>query len=296
MLKSHGRYDYSPIVHRPDYDWPEGKRLAVFIALNIEHFIFGEGLGSDVAIPMPPPNHRSFAWRDYGNRVGVWRMLELFDELGLPAAIQPNTELYDYAPEIMDAVRARGDEVVGHGRTNAERQSDMSEDEEAAMLKEVYDTIAKHEGKPPGGWLGPWLAESYVTPDLLKETGYTYHLDWHCDDQPIWFRTRSGPILSVPYPMEVNDSPAIVFRRNTAADLADMMIDGFDEMRRQSEKQPLVFGISLHTFVMGQSFRIPHLRRALEHITAHAGEVWFTHPGRIAEHAASLPPGTVPGS
>ena len=296
MLKSHGRYDYSAITRRPDYSWPGGKRLAVFIALNIEHFIFGEGLGSDVAIPMPPPNHRSFAWRDYGNRVGVWRMLELFDELGLPVAMQVNTEIYDYAPEIMEAVRARGDEVVGHGRTNAERQSDMSEAEEAAMLKEVYETIARHEGKPPGGWLGPWLAESYVTPDLLKETGFTYLLDWHCDDQPIWFSTRSGPILSVPYPMEVNDSPAIVFRRISASDFADMMVDGFDEMRRQSEKQPLVFGISLHPFIMGQPFRMPHLRRALEHMAAHAGEVWFTHPGKIAEHVAGLPAGTVPGS
>jgi allantoinase len=296
MLKSHGRYDYSAITRRPDYSWPGGKRLAVFIALNIEHFIFGEGLGSDLAVPMPPPNHRSYAWRDYGNRVGFWRLLELFDELGLPVAMQANTEIYDYAPEIMEAVRQRGDEVVGHGRTNAETQTDMSEAEEAAMLKEVYETITRHEGKPPAGWLGPWLGETYVTPDLLKETGFSYTLDWPCDDQPIWLRTRSGPLLSVPYPLEINDSPAIVFRRNTAADLADMMIDGFDEMRRQSEKQPLVFGISLHTFVMGQSFRIPHLRRALEHITAHAGEVWFTHPGRIAEHAASLPPGTVPGS
>ena len=296
MLKSHGRYDYSAITRRPDYSWPGGKRLAVFIALNIEHFIFGEGLGSDVAIPMPPPNHRSFAWRDYGNRVGFWRMLELFDDLDLPVAMQVNTEIYDYAPEIMEAVRARGDEVVGHGRTNAERQSDMSEAEEAAMLKEVYETIARHEGKPPGGWLGPWLAESYVTPDLLKETGFTYLLDWHCDDQPIWFSTRSGPILSVPYPMEVNDSPAIVFRRISASDFADMMVDGFDEMRRQSDKQPLVFGISLHPFIMGQPFRMPHLRRALEHMAAHAGEVWFTHPGKIAEHVAGLPAGTVPGS
>ena len=296
MLKSHGRYDFSAITRRPDYSWPGGKRLAVFIALNIEHFIFGEGLGSDVAIPMPPPNHRSFAWRDYGNRVGFWRMLELFDELGLPVAMQANTEIYDYAPEIMEAVRQRGDEVVGHGRTNAERQSDMSEAEEAAMLKEVYETIARNEGKPPGGWLGPWLAESYVTPDLLKETGFTYLLDWHCDDQPIWFSTRSGPILSVPYPMEVNDSPAIVFRRISASDFADMMVDGFDEMRRQSEKQPLVFGISLHPFIMGQPFRMPHLRRALEHMAEHAGEVWFTHPGKIAEHAAGLPAGIVPGS
>ena len=296
MLKSHGRYDYSAITRRPDYSWPGGKRLAVFIALNIEHFIFGEGLGSDVAIPMPPPNHRSFAWRDYGNRVGFWRMLELFDDLDLPVAMQVNTEIYDYAPEIMEAVRGRGDEVVGHGRTNAERQSDMSEAEEAAMLKEVYETIARHEGKPPGGWLGPWLAESYVTPDLLKETGFTYLLDWHCDDQPIWFSTRSGPILSVPYPMEVNDSPAIVFRRISASDFADMMVDGFDEMRRQSEKQPLVFGISLHPFIMGQPFRMPHLRRALEHMAEHAGEVWFTHPGKIAEHAAGLPAGIVPGS
>jgi peptidoglycan/xylan/chitin deacetylase (PgdA/CDA1 family) len=296
MLKSHGRYDFSGINSRPTYEWPDGKRLAVHFSLNIEHFHFGQGLGSNIAIAMPQPNHRSFAWRDYGNRVGVFRILDLLNDLDLPAAMLINTSIYDYAPEIMEAVRARGDEVVGHGRTNSERQEDWSEADERAMLQEVYEAIARHEGTPPTGWLGPWLYQTYATPDLLQEIGYQYMMDWACDDQPIWFRTRAGKILSVPYPLEVNDSPAIAFRNYSAADFADMIIDQFDEMLLQSKNQPLVCGISLHTFIVGQPFRLRQLRRALQHIADRRDDIWLTRPGNIARHVADLPPGTVPGS
>lgn len=295
MLKSHDRYDYSSIVSRPDYSWPGGKRLAVYVAVNVEHASFGEGLGSDLAVPTPPPNHRSFAWRDYGNRVGFWRLLDLLGEFAWPTGMLINTELYDYAPEIMEAIRARGDEVVGHGRSNAERQGDMSVAAEAAMIKEATATIVGHEGRQPEGWLSPYISETWETPDVLKENGYTYLLDWPCDDQPIWLRTRAGPILSVPYPLEVNDSVMMVFRRVGPAEFADMIIDTFDEMRHQSEKQPLVFGISLHTFVVGQPYRLRQLRRAFRHIDERSGDMWITRPGDIARHVAGLPAGTVPG-
>ena len=145
MLRDHGRYDYSAITRRPDYSWPGGRRLAVHICLNVEHFAFGEGLGNDYAVPHPPPNSRSFGWRDYGNRVGAWRLLELADALELPIALLVNTALYDYCPEMVAAWSARGDEIVGHGRTNSERQADMSEDEERACINEAADA-------PKAGW------------------------------------------------------------------------------------------------------------------------------------------------
>ena len=112
---------YSPITERKDYSWPDGKRLAVYLGLNIEHFAFGAGDGHLLTVAGTPPDPRTFAWRDYGNRVGVWRCLELFDELNLPAAHLINTTVFDYAPQIVDALKARGDEFIGHGRTNAER-------------------------------------------------------------------------------------------------------------------------------------------------------------------------------
>jgi len=134
MLRSHGRYDYSPISKRADYTWPGGKRLALHFCLNVEHFEFGQGLGNDYAAPHPQPNSRSYAWRDFGNRVGAWRLLELAERYDLPYALLVNTELYDYCPEMIAAFRERGDEIVGHGRTDAERQADMSHEQERACI------------------------------------------------------------------------------------------------------------------------------------------------------------------
>lgn len=295
MLRAHGRYDYVPITERPDYSWPDGRRLAFYIALNLEHFAFGEGLGAELAPSGGQPDVLNYAWRDYGNRVGTWRMLELFDQLGLPLSVLANVELYDYAPQLMAAFRSRGDEIVGHGRTNSERQGDMDEAAESRMIQVVTETVSRHEGAPPRGWLGPWISESEVTPDLLQEAGYKYLLDWCHDDQPVWMRTRGGRILSVPYPQEVNDIPAIAVRRMGAADFGGMIVDNFDEMLAQSAAQPLVMGVALHPYIVGQPYRLRHLRKALEHIISNArNRVWLTTAGAVADHAISLPSGTVP--
>ncbi|MGE0424707.1 MAG: polysaccharide deacetylase family protein [Reyranellaceae bacterium] len=294
-LPSHGRYDYVPINARPDYHWPGGKRLAVYVALNLEHFAFGEGLGAELAPGGPQPDVLNFAWRDYGNRVGAWRLLELFDELTLPSAALVNSAMYDYAPQLIDAHRRRGDEIVGHGRSNSERQGVLDEAAERRLIDEATARITREEGAPPGGWLGPWISQSRVTPDLLAEAGYRYMLDWCMDDQPIRMRVRGGgSILAVPYPQELNDIPMIVGRKIDAATFADMIVDNFDEMRRQSAGQPLVMGIALHGYLMGQPYRLKHLRRALAHIAADRDSLWITTPGTIAAHCLSLPEGTIP--
>lgn len=295
-LKNHDRYDYSAISRRPAYTWPEGRKLAVYIGLNLEHFSFGDGLGAQLA-PSEQPDVLNYAWRDYGNRVGAWRMMELFEALGMPVSLLINSSLYDYCPELIEAFRARGDEIVGHGRTNAERQGDFPEAEERTLIDETTTAIAAHETEPPSGWLGPWISESDATPDLLSEAGYRYLLDWCSDDQPFWMRTRHKPILAVPYPQEINDIPAIAVRRGSASEFADMIIDNFDEMREQARAQPLVMGIALHAYLVGQPFRLRHLRRALTHIVENAGDdVWLTTSGAIARHVETLPKGIVPGS
>ncbi len=295
-IRSHGRYDYSAIVDRPQYDWPDGKRLAFYIGLNIEHFSYGEGMGHTPTAPGPQPDIRNYAWRDYGLRVGIWRLFDLFDELGLPACHLVNTAVYDYAPQIMERLRARGDEVVGHGRTNSERQGDLSEDEERVLIREATDILTEKEGVRPGGWLGPWISETGATLDHLKEAGYRYVLDWPLDDQPVWMKTNFGPILSVPYPVELNDSPALLNRHHTPRQLTEMVTDQIDEMLKQCEHQPLVYALSLHTFIVGQPYRLAELRRILKYIVEHprADRIWYTRPGAIADHIESLPEGTVP--
>ncbi|MFW2590057.1 polysaccharide deacetylase family protein [Sagittula sp. SSi028] len=280
-LKSHGRYDYSAISARPDYEWPGGKRLAVYIGLNLEHFAFGEGLGAELAPGGPQPDILNYAWRDYGNRVGAWRMLDMFDALELPISVLANSAMYDYAPLLMEAYRRRGDEIVGHGRTNSERQSTLSETEEKRLIEEATEVLRHAEGVQPRGWLSPWIAESPVTPDLLKAAGYDYTLNWAMDDQPIWMRTSNGPLLSIPYPQEANDIPSIIGRKDGADTFAKIIQDNFDEMLEQSAAQPLVMGIALHPYLVGQPYRLRALRRVLQHICQHRDDIWLTRAGDI---------------
>ena len=293
-IKYHDRYAYSALPDRPIYDWPGGKRLAVCLCNNIEWFSFMTGLGSDHTQPGAAQTTRNYAWRDYGNRVGLWYLFDLLDELGLPASHNLNAAVLDNCPRIVDRIRARGDEVIGHGLTNSKRQDIMDEATERAMIEATTDSISRHFGAPPRGWLGPYIVQSDVTLDLLKEAGYGYMLDWPADDQPFWMKTRAGPILSVPYSIELNDSPAQVFRHHTGRQFEEMIIDHFDEMLVQSRKYPLVFNIVLHPFVIGQPFRLHALRRALARILEHREEFWLTTPGGIADHIVSLPEGTVP--
>ena len=293
-LPGHGRFDYVPIRGRPVYDWPNGRRLAVYIGLNLEHFAFGEGLGAELAPGGPQPDVLNYGWRDYGNRVGAWRMLDMFDGLDMACSTLVNASLYSYCPELVQAFSARGDEILGHGRTNSERQGVMDEAGEARLIAETTDVITRAEGKRPDGWLGPWISESRATPDLLAEAGYSYVLDWCMDDQPVWMKTRAGRILAVPYPQEINDIPAIVARRAGASEFADMIVDNFDEMREQADDGPLVMGIALHPYIVGQPFRLRQLRRALAHIAACRDDVWLTRAGDIAAHCRALPEGMVP--
>lgn len=291
MLRDHGRCSFSPIVDRPEFTWPDGKRLAFHVSLNLEHFAYGDKLaGISYSPGIPHPNTYNWAWREYGNRVGVWRLLELFDKLGLPVSALINSELYEHCPQVLEALRARGDEMVGHGRTNSEHQNDFDEAGETELIREVTDAIRRHEGKSPKGWLSPGVNPSELTTDLLQEAGYEYILDWPMDDQPVWLATRKGHILSVPYAHEVNDIPMIILHHGTAPAFADMIIDNFDEMLEQSKSQSLVYGIGLHAFIVGQPFRLRHLRRALEHVCAHRDRVWFATTGAIASHFASQVP------
>ena len=296
MLKSHGRYDYSAITERKDYSWPGGKRLAVHLCLNVEHFAFGEGLGNDYGAPQAQPNVRSFAWRDYGNRVGAWRLLELAEAYELPYALLVNTELYDYCPQMVAAFSKRGDEIVGHGRTNAERQGDMGFEDERALIQEAAAKIEKHEGKRAIGWLAPYISQTCDSLDLLREEGFRYMMDWPLDDQPVWFRTRHGPILSIPYAHDLNDSFECVQRRTPSQLYCENLIDHFDEMLEESVRRPLVMSLVLHSFILGQPHRLRRFRQVIEHIVKQRDKVWITRPGDIYRHIEALPKGIVPGS
>jgi peptidoglycan/xylan/chitin deacetylase (PgdA/CDA1 family) len=295
MLRDHGRYDYLPWARRPRESWPGGRKLAVYLGVNLEHFAFGEGLGAELAPGGPPPDVLNYAWRDYGNRVGAWRLLQMLDELALPCTVLLNSAMYAYAPDLVAAHRARGDEIAGHGRTNSERQSVLDEAAERALIAESTALIAQHEGRAPRGWLSPWIAESHATPDLLAEAGYAYTLNWCMDDQPVWMRTRAGRLLAIPYPQEANDIPAIVARKDGAQQFAELVAEDFRERLRQVQDGiPQVMGIALHPYIVGQPYRLRALRRALSEIAARREEVWITTAGGVYDHCLTWPEGVIP--
>jgi peptidoglycan/xylan/chitin deacetylase (PgdA/CDA1 family) len=284
------RFSYQSIRQRTKYCWPGEKQLAVYIALNVESYSLGEGLIEELLPAGPQPDVLNYSWCEYGNRVGVWRILDLLEELKLPVTLLVNSTLYATAPDVIGAFRERGDEIACHGRTNSERQGGLSRKAEAAIIAEATETLTQQEGRHPGGWLSPWISETEATPDLLKAAGYRYMLDWCCDDQPLWCSTEAGPLLAVPYPQEINDSSTIIGRYVTAPDFAGMIVDQFDEMLEQSRVQPLVMGIALHPHISGQPFRLRHLRRALRHIANRSHGHWLTSAGAIAQHIEQVAP------
>jgi len=288
-LSHHGRYDYRPIVGRANYSWPENRRLAIYLGVNHEVFAFGEGMGATLAPSKTEPDVMNFAWRDYGNRVGAWRFMEMFDRLELRTTALVNAAIITQCPGLAEACRDRGDEIAAHGHSNAEAEGEQSEDEERAMIANVLEAFAGI-GVRPRGWLGPWISESHRTPDLLEEAGFDYVLDWAHDDQPTRLRTRSGKgILSIPYSQEINDIPSIIARQQEAVTFAGMIEDNVEQLLSECDRRPSVLGIALHPYIMGQPHRALRLERVLTRLReADDPRIWWTTAGAVAEHVASL--------
>ena len=287
-LPAQARYTYSSIVSRAPFRWPGGARIAVYFALGLEQYAFGEGRTEDLVPGMSAPDVLNSSWRDYGNRVGAWRILDAFRQQGIPLAILLNSAVCEHAPDLVESCRAAGCELIAHGYSNSDTLAGMAEADEAAYIRRVAAQIQGRTDKPPGGWSSPWIAETALTPDLLHEAGFSYLLDWCMDDQPVWIKTRRGNILSVPYSQEINDSSAIIGRHVGAEEFAGMIVDQFEEMRQTADDQPLVMSVVLHSFISGQPFRLRALRRALGHILKTEEPLWITQPGAIASYFQTL--------
>ena len=231
-------YPYTALPDRPAGTWPNGARLAVVVCVGVESYRFGDGHTEDVLPDVPAPDLVNTAWRDYGNRVGAFRLFEALRGLGIPPTVLLNTDVYDEAPAVLEAARQAGAEIVGHGRSNSDSLSEMTPDAERAYLAHVADRIRAHEGAAPGGWSSPWLSHTPATLSLLAETGYRYLLDLRLDDQPVWLTTESGPLLSIPYNAEINDSSTMIGRQASAHEFADMIVDEFDELLARQRAPP----------------------------------------------------------
>jgi peptidoglycan/xylan/chitin deacetylase (PgdA/CDA1 family) len=242
----------------------------------------GEGLTENLAPAGSYPDVLNTSWRDYGNRVGAWRVLDAFRAQGWPLAILLNSAVCESAPDLVSACRAQESEFIAHGYSNSDTLAGLSEAQEADYVRQVAQQIRQATGTTPAGWASPWIAETPHTPDILQECGYGYLLDWCMDEQPVWLKTRTGRILSVPYSQEINDSSAVIGRQVSATEFSDMIVDQFDELCAAQDGQPVVMSVIVHSFITGQPFRLRALRRALAHIGASRERLWISQPGAIA--------------
>lgn len=283
MPEDPGLYDYSPIVDRPVLTWPGGARLAFWVAPNIEFYELDPPASPvRTAWAKPLPDVPGYAHRDYGNRVGVWRMIELMDRRGIRGSVSLNVALCDHHPEIVAACVARGWELFSHGVYNTRYVYGMDADQERAVIRDVMDTIRAHSGQECRGWLSSALANTPATMDLLAEAGIRYTLDLLHDDQPQPVNVTSGRLISVPYSLEVNDWTALHVNAAPPRVYTEMLKAQFDRLYAEGARSGRVMCVPLHPFLVGMPHRAAALEEAFAYITGHDG-VWVTTAREIAD-------------
>jgi peptidoglycan/xylan/chitin deacetylase (PgdA/CDA1 family) len=282
MALDNTRYDYSPITQRPGFRWPNGERLALWVCFNVEHFKI------DLPATAQSPGFANFkpdvinhGWRDYGLRVGMWRLFEIMDRVGLRGSVTLNAEVCLHERPVVDEIVRRGWCILGHGMTNSQLLTNLPEAEERQVINDTLSIIERTTGKRPLGWLGPGLAESFVTPELLVEAGVKYVCDWACDDQPFPFKVKNGKLFSVPYTQHINDIAMVLGAGRSDQELCQMICDQFDVLYRDGASIPRTMAIALHPFLVGVPHRSKYLEQALAYIARHK-DVWFCTGDDIA--------------
>ncbi len=281
------RVDYSPIIERPPIKWPNGARVALWVAPNVEHYEYLPDYdGERNPWPrMPYPDAREFSYRDYGNRIGFWRMAEVLDKHGIKACVSLNMAVLEHYPEIGEAMVKRDWDFMSHGIYNTRYLNTYTEEQEREFYRDTIDTLKVHTGKQLKGMLGPAISHTVRTPDLMAEAGLIYSTDWYHDDQPVPIKVKSGKLVSVPYSIELNDG--LLFHGNSIpyeGDYFARICKGqFDQLYREGAESGRVMCIALHPFLVGQPHRVRYLDEVLGYIMSHEG-VWQTTADEIAEY------------
>jgi allantoinase len=284
-------FPYSPISERPPIAWPGGARVAFYLGLNVEHYLVDRPstsiFGGTAGLAPDPLN---YGWRDYGPRVGIWRLIESMDRHSVPASVLLNSDVCSRYPQIIQAGRERGWAWLAHGRDNSTFQAGMTRDEELAYLTGVVETIEAATGQRPRGWLGPALTETFETPQLLAKLGLAYTLDWTNDDQP--YELAVPGMYSLPYSIELNDVTLFVTKSYTGPQFLEAVRDQLDQLYEDSAESGRVMALCIHPFLVNQPFRHKYLDQALEYISGHEG-VWVTTSDEILDaYRAQRPAGS----
>ena len=279
----YGPFPYTPIIRRPEFTWPEGKRLALWVIPNMEVFALDERMpegpgGSNGLIP----DVHIWSIRDYGARVGIFRHMEVLAKHGIRATVALNSEVCERYPEIIEEGNRLGWEWMGHNQSNTRRLNTVAAEDEREVVRATFDTIEKATGARPAGWLGAGLQETWNTVEFLVENGASYVADWVNDDQPYLMDIGGERLVSLPYSAEINDKPAFEFHHRTADEFGDMMRRQFDVLYRESEKSARVMAVALHPYITGVAHRIGAVDEALGYICQH-DDVWLATGSEIVD-------------
>jgi allantoinase len=281
---AYGPFPYSAIVRRPPWRWPNGARLALWIVPNIEFFSLAEKVPASAGgSGAEPPNVSEWSARDYGNRIGVFRLMKTMDRYGARGTVALNADLCVQHPEIIEEAKARGWEFMGHNESNTRRLDSASPGEENAIIHRTLAKIEQATGVRPRGWLSSGLSETWGTLGLLAENRVDYVCDWVNDDQPYEMSLENGRgLVSVPYSLEINDKPAFEKKNRTAEEFGDMIRRQFDVLWQEGEESARVMAIALHPYLTGAPHRIGALDAALAYICKHEA-VWLATGGEIVD-------------
>ena len=261
------RLDYSPISERAPLKLPDGARMVVWVIVNVEEWDPTQPMPRTVLPPpaggSPSPDVPNWAWHEYGNRVGFWRFVELFDEFSIPAVLAINGSAIAAYPPIVRAAHERKWEFMGHGFTQGAMH--RVEDQRDA-IRRTMEAIRRFTGRAPIGWESPGLTETEQTLDHLAEAGIRYVADWVADDQPVELATDFGPILSLPYTVETNDICMMALQHHPAAEMKQRVIDQFDRLHRDGARATRIMALSVHPYITGAPHRIRYFEEALAYI------------------------------
>ncbi|MFQ5873556.1 MAG: polysaccharide deacetylase family protein [Dehalococcoidia bacterium] len=274
---SNPRANYSPIVNRRPLKLPEDARVAVWVVVNVEEWDISAPMARTV-LPTPQgasviPDIPNYSWHDYGMRVGFWRIKEVLDRRGIRATVSLNASVCNSYPQIAEAMLEAQWEIMGHGFT---QRALPLEDDEHHVIRKTIATIREATGTAPRGWMGPGLAETMNTPDILAEEGIEYVCDWVNDDQPYLLKVKSGRLVSIPYTVELNDIPIYIVQHHRSPEMFERGKDHFDTLYREGLESARIMAIATHPYITGVPHRIGYFDRLLEYLGSHEGVLFMT--------------------
>ncbi|PVM93567.1 polysaccharide deacetylase [Caulobacter radicis] len=300
-------YDYVPLPHRKPLIWPNGARVALVMTFNLEtwdltkptkekYYAGGPAVLPDV-LAGDTPDFPNYTWREYGQRVGIWRLFDLFDELGVKASCTTNAVTFERRKAMTDACLERGWELLAHNWEQGELLTDFAHEpaKERDIVLRSLEQYEKFVGKRAKGWLSSSLRGTLQTADILAEHGCTFYCDLLNDDQPYLLRTPNGPIVSTPYSNEINDFTLLTRRGHTTDEYRDVMIEELNVLYKEGATSGRIMNVGIHPHVSGRAYRIRALREFIQHAKSLPG-VWFATREEIADwylanHESHIPTG-----